>query len=245
MAKEKAIVSQEEMDKLKEMTGENTSSFPQVPVLKFNSSEGEWYKNEFGERDEENKLIYEKIGESIEFQILCQRLQVTTKFGETPNLYSREYVSGRVDLIDSESKEIVKSGMYAELKKDDENLVYNQVLYIHYEDKLWRMKLSGSKLTNWFAYQNAFKQNESKSQYITTASKGDAKENGGVKYFELKFKKGKEVDFKTVQEKVGEVNQYFLAIAEAIGNPSPALASAPQEAPPEITDQDVADIPLT
>ncbi len=191
---------------LNNATGFN-SNLIVIPHLKFNADKG-LFEKETGEKDKDNKPVYEEIGESVEFQIITSRKMVITDRKSKIQLYSREFQDNYVELFDQDKKMVMK-GFYKDLKAANEHLVYIQVLYIIMDGKPYRFKMSGSKLTSLFPYLNSFK-GDSPVRYLTKAKKGEEKTNGGVKYYELILEKGNEIsDKELIISRVNDINYYI------------------------------------
>lgn len=194
------------MMKLNQATGFN-EGMPFFPHLKFDGGEGMW-KEETDEKDQDNKPVYKDLAPVIEFQIITTRVMVQSKFETEPRFYSRETQDNHFELLDNDGN-VVRSDNYQELKNAFPNIVYIKVLYVYYNGKPYRVKLSGSKLTNLFAYQNQFR-NDNPACYLTKAGQGQKLKKGAVSYYELTFAKSKALtDWAMIAERVNGINEYL------------------------------------
>lgn len=156
---------------------------PVPPLMKFDADKGQWMI-ETDERDKNEKPVYKAVGESIKMHIITTRKMVQSNFGNDKHYYSREFQNNYLELY-NENRELVWRGVYAELKNQAiyKELKFVQVLYVfagkENEPKLYRIKLTGSKLINLFPYLNGFK-NDNPARYMTASGKGSQKQNGGV-----------------------------------------------------------------
>lgn len=190
-----------------------SNNLPMLPQLKFDAEKGYW-KKQTEKVDEEGKPIYEKISESIDFHLITTRKMVESKYSPNPKAkryFSREYQDNYLTIFDSETKEEVFKGLYSELKEGAlyPMLQYVQVLYAYFQDNLYRIKLSGTKLNGFFEYLNAFN-NSNPALYFTSCSLGQKiKISDDKSYYELKFERGERVPQKKIVARVNEVNQYL------------------------------------
>ncbi|MBS1516623.1 MAG: hypothetical protein JSS91_00890 [Bacteroidetes bacterium] len=190
-----------------------TQGLPILPTLKFDAQAGKFLKST-GEKDEEGKPIYEELTEQIEFHILTTRKMVQTDYNSETFLYSREFQDSYVELF-NENKQVVMKGFYKDLKANNPNLKFIQVLYVMYEGKPYRFKLAGSKLQNLFPYLSSFV-NDSPALWLTVATKGQQLTNGAVKYFELLFERGEKItDQKLIVSRVNDINMYISLMNQA------------------------------
>lgn len=190
------------------LTEYNTGESLTLPTLKFNATEGKWKKTT-GEKDEEGKPVYEDIADSITLHIInTARKMAHSKQGAEPYLFTKEY-SGNEIVLFNQAKEEVDRGEYQELK-EKYSLMFEQVLYAFLDENLYRVKLSGAKLPNFFNYRKS----GNPALVYTVCSKGKAQKNGAVKYFDLEFKKGDFVDKQLIIDRVNTVNN-LLAKAGA------------------------------
>jgi hypothetical protein len=255
----KKLVPMQENDEFLAQLNQATGfmgGMPVPPLMKFDADKGQWMI-ETDERDKNEKPVYKAVGESINMHIITTRKMVQSNFGNDKHYYSREFQNNYLELY-NENRELVWKGVYAELKNQAiyKDLKFVQVLYVfagkENEPKLYRIKLTGSKLINLFPYLNGFK-NDNPARYMTISGKGAKKQNGGVTYFELMFKRGDLVDQKLVIERVNQVNQYLGAYAQARANcqqPAGYLKTEPPiqneqlpppaEEPPIPSDDDIA-----
>jgi len=245
------------------------SSLPYPKMLSFDAKTGMW-SMETDDKDADGKSVYKEVGESLKLHIITTRKTVQSNFkNKELGYYSKEFLDDYFELlqkVDGEVRTIYK-GQYSVLKNSQNptaqllfsKIQYNVILYVFAganEQKLYRVKLNGSKLGKLFPYLNSFV-NESPAMYETTASKGSSASNGGVDYFELNFLEGKEIDQETIIKRVNAVNEYLQAYDQAKKQPqtvSPQnnqLPPAPQEYPQDVfeeakpmTDAEVANIPF-
>ena len=191
--------------KLNQATGH--SNIPVMPQLKFDAEKGQWMEST-EKRDKDEKVIYNPIGDSIEFQIITTRKMVRSSFDSEEMLYSREFQGNYVELFDRENK-VVAKGFYSALKMANPELEYIQVLYVFYNNKPYRIKLSRSKLIKLFPFLSSFKQ-DNPARCMTIASRGDQNQKGAVTYYELNFKKGEAIlDMPLIVKRVNDINQYL------------------------------------
>jgi len=203
--------SNEEFIRQLNMATGMTGSKPFPKHIKFNGSEGV-FKVETEEKDIEGKPVYKTIGETLKIHIVRSRKMMQSNFDSEEKLYSKEF-DGGIFQIFNQNKEVVFNGNYGQLKETNlyDDLKYQEVLYIFAgtnEPQLYRLKLSGSKLTNWFIYKNQF-QNDNPARFWTFISKGVQDTKGAVKYYNLNFRKDAEIDQPTVIKRVSEVMQYI------------------------------------
>jgi len=198
--------------KLNQATG-YSGGLPVPPQIKFDAEVGEW-KRETDKRDEENKPIYEPIGQSIQMHIITTRQMLVSSFDSQDGYYSRESQGNYFELYDKESKKVA-SGLYSALKEAYTNLVFVKVLYVFVDDKPYRIKLSGSKLTKLFPYLQSFSK-DNPARWITIGSRGEKQKKGAVNYYELDFTKGDEiVDKELIVQRVNDVNLYLDTYAKS------------------------------
>lgn len=202
-------ISEEEfLAKLNEATGYSSNML--TPAIKYKADEGKFYKTE-GDKDEEGKPIYEPIdGDSITVHIIRYRKMVTTDRKAKTQLYSKEFDGDYVELFD-ENKNVSVSGSYKALKSDNDHLVYVQVLYLYYNGRPYRMKLTGTKLANFFPYI----QSANPALYNTKMSKGQQKTNGGITYYELDFTAMDRHDIKMITSRVNAINSYIRSYEQS------------------------------
>jgi len=191
-----------------------TGGLPTIPTLKFDAQVGKFLRST-GEKDKEGKPLYDELkGDMIQIHIITTRKMVRTKYKVEPFLSSREYTGNYVELF-NEDKKVVLKGMYKDLKANNPNLVYAEVMYVMFEGKPYKFRLTGSKLQNLFEYYKSF-QNDSLACWMTVVSKGQQLVNGAVKYYELNFAKGERITDKLlIAQRVNDTNMYIKLINQA------------------------------
>lgn len=195
-----------------------TGSMPIPPTLKFDAQSGQWMA-ETDEKDAEGKTVFKAIGETIRFHLILTRKMVKSTFDSDLGYYSKEFMDNYLELYNQDKKSVWR-GFYKDLKNSQlyKDLQFVQVLYVFtgsQEQKLYRVKLGGSKLSGLFAYLNSFK-NDNPARYITEAGKGQQLQKGKVKYYELCFTRGMEItDTDLIVSRVNQVNEYLNVYNQA------------------------------
>ena len=202
------------------------NTLPMLPILRFDAEKGQW-KTKTDEVDENDKPIWKAIAEEVDLQIITTRKMVESKYSpnkQVTRYFSREYAGSVLTLQNSETKEEVFKGLYNDLKEDKlfPLLKYVHVLYAFYNEKLYRVKLSGSKLNYLFEYLNTFT-NSNPAMFFTRCFNGKkivlqeaTKEDKEKSYYELKFEKGELVPQEKVIERVNMVNEYLSVYLQVV-----------------------------
>lgn len=193
-----------------------------LPAIKFNAEDGMFYKNE-GNKNADGKPAWEEFSTEINAHIILSRRMVNTSFNTKTKLYSREFDGSYVELY-NEKNEVAVSGLYSTLKEANPDLVYIDVLYLYLDNKAYKMKLSGSKLSNWFAYKSS----SNPALYITKLKQGEKKKNGSIYYYELLFEPFESMEMPTIVSRVNAINSYIRGYEESRGE-SGKIATAKDE----------------
>lgn len=224
-------ITQEQLLELKSETGESIA--PTKPkTIKYNANEGKFYV-ETEEKDEDNKSIFKEIGDKIQVQICKAFNQVRSGFNEFDSYFSDERSRFNFNLYDRNNNgALVSSGRYAVVRDEKGNdtgerkigdktfngLKFQKNLYVFYDNDLHKMYLGGAKSFNANKYLNSFASNDSFALYNTAIEKGIEAKNGGVKYFEINFKKEKSLDVQDAFKNVRKVTEYIDAYNKSIEN---------------------------
>jgi hypothetical protein len=191
----------------------NYNTYVTPPTLKFDAQTGMW-KISTDQRDAENKVVYQDIGDEIKFHIITARNMLQSTFNSQDGYYSKEFVDDYVVLY-GQDKQIIFEGTMRNLKADVamyEKLDFVKVLYVFWEDKPCRLKISRSKFVNFIPYWNSFK-GDNPARYYTIAGRGPQASKGAVKYYELSFLRGDLVETELVVKRVNDLNLYLEAVA--------------------------------
>lgn len=170
---------------LKAITGENTMI--QRPMnVSFDAKSGIWSREINDIDPDTNMNKWEELGESIAFQLITTRKAYKKNFNSELNLFSMEFTGFNVTILD-EGKNVAFQGKTKDLKKSEiaKEVTYQDIAYIFAklgddeEGTLYKMKLSGSNLINWFPYLASFGHNDSSKMYVTTAGRGERMKGSG------------------------------------------------------------------
>ena len=206
--KELQINDEQLFQELQKYTDFNISDRKYLRMLNFDASEGV-FKRQTDEVDDEGKPIYEGIGEELNVHLITARKMIVSSFQSKLGLYSREFKGNGIIKIYDQSRQVVMEGLYEDLKLEQPQLEFVIILYLYYEGEYYRMKLSRSKLVNFFPYLKIFGKNTNPAMFETELSKGELRKKGANKYYLLDFKKGERIENKIIIERVKFVNEYL------------------------------------
>lgn len=209
-------------------------SKPNFPdLIKFDAVDGVWVISKG--KDENDKTIFEPIGEKVELHIVNHRKTAQVKEGDEITGYSREVQDNFFEIKFKDGH--IESGIYKNLKdKYGDSLIYTVILYAFYQDKLVRVKLSGGKLSKWFDYTKSFI-NDAIACWNTVMTKGHFIEKTKmVKYYEIEINRGEEItDREIIIKRINDCNTYLQAYAQSLKKTEEVEA----EIVPEIQDEQI------
>ena len=209
MTKKELALSEEQLyQELQKWTDFDISDRKYLKILNFDAKEGV-FKRQTEDVDEEGKPIFEKIGDSINTHIITTRKMVVSSYQSGLGLYSKEFQGNNLVRIYDQSRNVVMEGLYQDLKLEQPNLEFIIVLYVYYDNEFWRMKLSRSKLVNFFPYLRSFGSKTNPAMFKTTLSKGEMRKKGSNKYYLIDFIRGERIENETIIERVKSVNEYL------------------------------------
>jgi len=201
------------MDELSDLSGEASvkRSKYTVPILKFNGNKGQFT---LLTQQADGKLLPEEKGNEVSGVILKIR-RVFTAFekvpGDTISSYSNEHNSYKDEIVLFERrKSNPKSSMVWEgnakmIREFLPSIRLKQYLYFLYNDEVVKLGVKGKSLASLFAYYKDFGPTEHLFQFVTNITCHQEESEGGLQYFVMDFKRGKESDLKIVSEKIREV----------------------------------------
>jgi len=206
--------TKQNVDELARLSGENMMKQFRyvVPILKFNGS-----KNTFSylETGSDGKINSKNIvSKTLDLVILKVR-RTFTSFQQTStgniSWFTNEHNSWRDSLTLFERKDnarpkMIDFGSIEDLRAKYPDLRLKQNLYVLYKDSVVKIGVKGKSLSSLFEYYKEFKElNDHMFAHNTVVSSHMETNTGGLNYYVMDFKKGKEVDLSVVGEKIREV----------------------------------------
>mgnify|MGYP003135812534 FL=1 len=197
MTKEVALTNEQMKAQIVKGSGDSRSS--SISFVTMSGDDGV-YKRSTGQKDENEKAIYDEIGSEWAGGVIVKaRLKVDTF--ETKNK-SQEVDEWGDELILRDTKgEILDQGSWQHIKKHNPKERITRVLYIKEEgrDTITKISLRGMSFSSFRNYEQTFEAGDVFSCYTTSFGSKSEKTDFGVK-FKATMKRGKEADLKEVME---------------------------------------------
>ena len=250
------------------------SILPRPKFLSFNSVQGIW-RVETDEKEEDGKSIYKEIGEKANMHIIAVRKLVESggkKDDTKERYYSREFEGDDLQVFRASDKQMVYSGTYDNLKNNPNNsilfkeLKFRSVLYVYAgtDPQIFRVKIKGSQLKNYFAYLKTFVDSnpamadtlctlgirmlgsETEKARPATQDEIDLYENelkalrkpSSNLFYELCFRVNGPIARPLIVERVNAINNYLMVYASQFGDVDMEVDAIDDEAPAiETTEQ--------
>ncbi len=241
-----AIAIQYTDEQLAQIDQESGYQPPQVtPVIKFNAKEeeGKFYKTTGKRNEETGTSEFEEIeGDSISVHIISSGMK---QISSGMKYKDGKISSGEVGIYDQvitlkdEMGNVVARGKYKQIQKEHPEwyLGFSAVLYLFYEDKPYKMYLSGSKA---FSFSDYKKKMGRLNLNLTTITKDELVDSGfESKNWRIKFEKGAELEFDLIMARIKDINEYLKSmnsntiitepVPEDVEDVTPTLEEAPAE----------------
>ncbi|MCK9544690.1 MAG: hypothetical protein M0R03_21950 [Novosphingobium sp.] len=247
-------MSQEEINEIRQFTGEkNISRGPKVPFLIFDGNTG-MFSKVAEDKDENGETVFEELGKEIECTIIRCRKQIGSGKNSKTKVYSSEFESynDEVDIIDRETNTRVDRATYSELKEKygKDVIKLNEIVYLFYNDELFRLSVKGTSLAPLWNYLSSFKTDDTVLRYITKIYSIEESNSFGD-FSVMTFKKNGEVkDWRKFWDQLKDLNSSFTNTIEKKIDmlPNPDLEEEVIEEPKEEDYDDeeinVGDIPF-
>jgi len=153
-------------------------------------------------------------------QVTCTKMVLDSEGKKKPKYWCRETDDSFIEIHERGVEEVVKSGMYQDLKKEY-GLKWNNVAYVYYDGDVYRWKLSGAH--DWFPISRILGKNPAQTFKIADMVEDTS---GDFPYYGLSFEianpfdPGKAVE---ISQQVAEMlNEYYNKVAaESAMEPSP------------------------
>ena len=200
-------ITDSEIRQMREITGETTISMEtmKVPYIHFNGQAGFPTSGKFSSivgKDDKGKNALIEIGDTISAVILRVRKILQTGMDDKQELYTREFDSyqDKIDLYDRNQKGVKETGWYNVLKLKY-NLKLNNILYIFYENAIYKLRVSGGSLNSLWTYLQSFGNNDTTLKYLTVFNSIDTKSDKGLPYKQMTITRGEPTpDWKMIWE---------------------------------------------
>jgi hypothetical protein len=229
--------SNEELNEIRQFTGESQMAITKIPYLHFN---GKPDSGDFGiisgKGQEKNEQI---LGKEIEVVIVKARFQYQSKMGAKQDLYSSEVdnQNANVDIYESGVREPLESLPYKTVKEKYPDLKANIILYVFFQDKLWKLRVNGTAFGNFFDYAGSFR-NDTFLKYYTKISSEKAVNDSGLPYQKMTFSKGELYpDWQLIWSTLKDLSENLKSTAQK--RAEEGLLDSPKEDLPEIQIEDV------
>ena len=192
-SKELSIPSSEEIEQIRQFTGEQSyQQVLKIPYLSFSGKNGMFSIQKEG-KDSNGKSIFKEIGESFEGVIIRVRKSIKSPQDVVPSYYSSEFDSYNepINLFRSDTRGIIDSGLYADLKnKYGEAVGLAENVYVYFEEKIYKIQVKGTSLNPLWVYLQSFPKDDTVLRYLTVFSSKEEINKAGQKYKVLVLKKG-------------------------------------------------------
>jgi len=227
------------IQEMKQITGENTSSFPFIPKIKPNNPQNEEqsqkYPNNFIiTRKGDDGYVVENFDNSFVGTILLVRY-VVKHATDKPTWFSRECDNFKIDTIrtfDNETKNVIFEGSYDQFKQkystfDSEGNKVSSMydLYVHIYtligDDIHRIVLRGTSRSAWFDFSNkAIPSHQSWLQFPITFATKDEEGKAGM-YRVITFTKGEKYDDAQSNDNFNKTKELRAALSMLSAAPLP------------------------
>jgi len=215
--KVKKELTEEEVNELADLSGENNVKTPKklnLATIKLNGKDGKFYKNEM---NDEGKFEQTEIQEEVTGVVLKIRRVLTAyrkEQGKSYILFTNQHNSWKDKVVLFEKKEgerakLKDKGMVPEIREKYPELRVRQVVYFllypGVRNEVVKLVIRGKGLSSLFQFFNEFENDEHLFEYEVKV--GVQREEGdlGEYYFNVFEKLGGVSDIELVQEKIKEI----------------------------------------
>ena len=230
-------ISSEQLNEIRQFTGESQISIARIPFLHFNGKPG---NGKFGIISGKGKEKTEEIlGDSIQAVIIKVRYQFQSSMNVKVEMYSNEVDNSNcnVEIFQSGQRERVDCLSYKEVKNKYPELRSNMILYIFFQDKIWKLRVSGTGFSNFFDYSKQFV-NDTFLKYYTIFSSEKAVNDAGLEYQKMTFAKGELYsDWQGIWATLKQLSENLQSTAQK--RVSDGMIEAPKDDLPEIQVEDI------
>ena len=254
-----AAPTKEELAEIRGFTGEaEAAGGARVPSLMFNGETGVFARQKIDidgvvDVDEKGEPVIEEIGGVIDLVIVKVRRKVSTNSNhEEPLVYSNEHDAAKeeIALYSDETREQVNFGLFADLKPQYQTLRMCQVLYVFFQQRMYKLNIRGTSLDPFWKYLATFTKKDTVLRYKTMIGVEDEeKEIRGkiYKYKIMKFARGDVMpkwrdiweELKTLDTQISSTavkRANLLPAPENIQQPDPGDTAAAISEPPNPID---------
>jgi len=185
-------MTQEEINEIRAFTGEDTlMTIKKTPFIQFDAETGIFSKVDGKGEDGKNILI--PIGKELTGVIIRVRKQIASSKSSLLKVYSNEFSSYNdvIEIFDKGANQSIACATYSQLqeKYGKEVIKLSEIVYIFFEEKLWRMSVKGTSLNPLWDYLRSFGENDTVIRYKSHLTSIDDKNEFG-EFKVLKFTKG-------------------------------------------------------
>jgi hypothetical protein len=230
----------EQLAQMRDFTGENTMAQEslKLPFIKFDGKPDRATSGHFllaKGKNQQGKQEYSDLGDTLEGVIIRVRKAVQTGLDSKRNLYTREFDSYNemLDLIDRDTREVIASATYSDLKNQYADLRLSNILYVYSQkqQQVYRLSVGGGSLSNLWAYLEQFNQgNKTVMMVITKFGNQEAKSDKGIFYMQMTFELVSEAE--NWQMIWGELQKINNALGTPNSKKAKLLEAKAQETPP-------------
>jgi hypothetical protein len=210
-------MTEQELNEIREFTGESSlmPNINKIPFIQFDGKTGMFSKVDGG-KDANGKNILTPIGNELIGTIIRVRKQISSAKSSVLKVYSNEFnsYSDVIDIYDRAANNLIATASYSQLqeKYGKEVIKLSEIVYIFFEEKLWRMSVKGTSLNPLWDYLRSFGENDTVLRYATHMT-SYANKNDQGDFMVMKFAKG---------AAIGNVSELWADIKKLQGTFSPS-----------------------
>ena len=242
--------TEDQMAEMRKFSGEeSTAGMARIPSLMFNGETGIFARQKMDkdgnvEVNEKGDAVIEQLGEVVDIVIVKVRRKAATDSRKEALVYSNEFdaANEEIALYSDDTREQVDFGLLADLKPKYKSLKMRQVLYVFFQQKMYKMLVKGTSLDPFWKYLASFGK-DTVLRYRTVIGVESAENKDGDEYKVMKFAKGDIMpnwqaiwdELKTLDTQISSTavkRANLLPASEEIKQPDPGDTAAAISEPP-------------